>query len=222
MKITEKIIEDIKNLRGADVRIFGQPTTLPTAVDDFTIDIIDVLNDLQEYEIELDDYTVYDKDSENNISLFDIICDNYCNGEVDADLIIDELENSGYLTTYNSKCDNSYNWCAPITNNFAFEIYKDLCGNGVYVRFMVHRFGDVRCNYTDAAVYYFNDEYEFLEILTNNNKDVDVDIEGVTYSININIFNDVYKVFNNKGDYMGVILPVDNIEDVIISIKNLI
>ena len=210
MNVTQNIIKDIEDLRGANVRIFGQPTTLPEAVGEFEIDVIDILKALSEYEIDLSNYVTYDED-DNEISLFDTICNNYCDSEVDADLIINELDNAGYLTTYNSKCDNSCNWCAPIRNNFAFEIYKDLCGDGVYVRFMVHRFGDVRCNYTDAAIYHFDNDYEFLELLSEQSKNIDIEIDSKTYTILIDVLQDGFEVFDDGYNYVCTIYSVDDI-----------
>ena len=219
MNVTQKIINDIKDLRGETVRIFGQPSTLPDAVGDFEIDILDVLTALSEYELNLSDYITYDE-NDNEISLFDYIRDNYCDGEADADIIIDELENNGYLTTYNIKCDNSYNWCAPVTNHFDFKIYKDLGGEGVYVRFMVHRFGDVRCNYTDATIYHFDNDYEFLEILSGMSKNIEIDIDGKTYDIIIDVLQDGFEVFDNADySYVCTIYGVSNTTEAIKEIK---
>lgn len=218
MNVTQNIIKDIEDLRGATVRIFGHPTILPDAVGEFEIDVIDILKALSGYEIDLSEYVTYDED-DNEISLFDTICDNYCDSEIGADLIIDELENAGYLTTYNRKCDNSYNWCAPISNNFAFEIYKDLGGDGVYVRFMVHRFGDVRCNYTDAAIYHFDNDYEFLQILSECSKEVDADVDGKTYHITIDVLQDGFEVFNNNYEYVCSIYGVSNTTEAMKEIK---
>ena len=218
MNVTQNIIKDIEGLRGATVRIFGQPSTLPAAVGDFEIDIIEILKALYEYEINLSDYATYDN-NDNEISLFDYIRNTYCACEVDADLIIDELENNGYLSTHGSKCDNSYNWCAPIANHFDFEIYKDLCGDGVYVRFMVHRFGDVRCNYTDAAIYHFDNDYEFLNILSEQSKEVDVDVDGKTYHITIDVLQDGFEVFDGDYNYVCTIYCVDNAAEAAEEIK---
>ena len=210
MNVTQKIIKNIEDLRGATERIFGQPAHLPDAVGDFEIDVIEILKALSEYEIDLSDYVTYDED-DNEISLFD--------GEIDADVIIDELENNGYLSTHGSKCDNSYNWCAPIANNFAFETYKDLCGDGVYVRFMVHRFGDVRCNYTDAALYHFDDDYTFLNILSEQSKEVDADVDGKTYHIIVDVLSDGFEVFDGDYNYVCTIYCVDNAAEAAEEIK---
>ena len=67
MNVTQNIIKDIENLRGATVRIFGQPSTLPDAVGAFEIDVIDILKVLSEYEISLSDYVAYD-DNDNEIA----------------------------------------------------------------------------------------------------------------------------------------------------------
>lgn len=58
MKTLKSVIEDIKNLRGEDVTIFGQPTTLNGEVDKFTIDVIDVLEALADYEIDVEEIDV--------------------------------------------------------------------------------------------------------------------------------------------------------------------
>ena len=46
MNVTQNIIKDIEDLRGATVRIFGQPSHLPDAVGDFEIDVIEILKAL--------------------------------------------------------------------------------------------------------------------------------------------------------------------------------
>jgi len=49
-----EITKDLRELRGANVKIFGQPVTLDNEVDDLTIDTIEVLESLTDYEIDPD------------------------------------------------------------------------------------------------------------------------------------------------------------------------
>ena len=65
MKRIHEIIEEVKSLRGANVRVFGQPTTLPSDYGKYTIDVIDVLNHLEDYEIpEIVDYWDFEEDED--------------------------------------------------------------------------------------------------------------------------------------------------------------
>ena len=51
----ENVINDIKELRGKDVYIFGQSTTLKNELDILEIDVIDVLENLLEFEIDINE-----------------------------------------------------------------------------------------------------------------------------------------------------------------------
>lgn len=162
---TKTLINDIRSLRGADVEIFGQNTVLPSAVDILTIDILDVLKALQEYEIDIED--------EDYIDILD-----------------------GYEYT---EANNSYNWLAPVSNHFDYVVSNGL--DGILVLFKVHRFGDVRGNYTDEVVLKFDNLYEFEEVLYDCIKYVPITVDGVEYSVEVNIFNDGYEIFAPYLDF---------------------
>ena len=201
--MTNTIINDIKSLRGSEVRIFGQPTILASEVDNYTIDIITVLESLKDFEF--------------NSNEFDIDAD-----IKDTEVIIDLLMSEGYiLNELAYKCDNSYNWMSPVSNDFDYRIYKNELG-GVFVELQVHRFGDVRCNYTDAALYVFNDEYHFYELLSESNKDTIITIEDNDYYINIDIFHDGYEVFDDNGYYIGTIYDTSDDDTIINNIIDLL
>ena len=51
MYTMKNMIEEMEALKGANVRIFGQPVTLPEDTDKTTVDIIDILKNLEEYEL---------------------------------------------------------------------------------------------------------------------------------------------------------------------------
>lgn len=185
MKTLKSVIEDIKNLRGADVKIFGQPITLDSEVDRFSIDIIDVLEALADYEIDI------------------------------AETDVSGLGNFGNY----SKADNSYNWNSPISNHFNFETYIDYDTDMCYICFRVHRYGDVRCNYTDDVWFCFDNEYTFYELISETTTYETVEIDGNEYSIDINVFNEGYEVFNEEGDYICTTYE-NNEADIIADIKN--
>ena len=57
---------------------------------------------------------------------------------------------------------NTYNWNANISHNIdvaELKIYEY-----TYMAIMVHRYGDIRANYTDRFVVKFDSEYEFYEL----------------------------------------------------------
>lgn len=184
------IIEDIKEIHEAPVYYFGDYHELNALeTDDFTINIIDVLKALEPYEI---------------------------------DESIDELAEYGYIyDECDYRADNSYNWTAPVNHNFNFNIYNnnntacDVC----YVEFKVHRFGDVRGNYTESVVLQFMSDYEFLEVLSECNKYSTVEIHGVNYNIDVNIFSDAFEVFDNDGNYIANVWGYDT-DEITEEIKN--
>ena len=66
MTMTRKAINDLLQLRGATVKYFGEAVTLPNTVDDLEIDTINILEDMEEYEIDLHDFVYYTEDEDGN------------------------------------------------------------------------------------------------------------------------------------------------------------
>ena len=63
--MTKKAINELKQLRGSQVEIFGHPVTLPNTVDDLEIDTIDILENIKNYELNWSDFIYYAEDYEN-------------------------------------------------------------------------------------------------------------------------------------------------------------
>lgn len=200
MTMTNIVKNDIKDLRGKEVRIFGQKTVLSDTVNDYTIDILDVLDSLSEYEICLNDYTDYRYDEESEEETEVNIFENVENSDTNA--IFETLEEYGYIKDVcDYKGDNSYNWSSPVSNDFDIKIYKDTMSGGMFVEFKVHRFGDVRGNYTDSIIYHFDNDYTFYEILTENNKYNFVTVNNEEYEVEVNILSDSFEVYQD-GTYI--------------------
>lgn len=186
------IVNDIRAIHETPVYYFGSYHELGTLeTDDFTINIIDVLKALEPYEI-----------AES----------------------IEELTECGYIyDDCNYKADNSYNWSAPVNHHFDFSIYNndntacDVC----YVEFKVHRFGDVRGNYTESVVLQFDNEYEFLEVLSECNKYNSIEIDDINYYIDISIFSDTFEVSDNDVNYITTVYGYDK-EDIVEEIKKVV
>ena len=207
--MTGKAINELMQLRGSQVEIFGQPVTLPNTVDDLEIDTINILEDMEEYEIDLHDFVYYTEDEDGNEIEVDIF-----EGCETAEEILDALEEYGYIEDTYFAADNSYNWSAPVSNDFDFKLYKDYVSGGIFVDFMVHRFGDVRGNYTDSVIYHFDSVDAFYELLLNCNKYVQIG----NYGVCVDIFNDGFEVYDEAGNY--ICTAYGDYDDIVEAIKN--
>ena len=149
------IINDLRSLEGREVGSGYFRHIYTNEVNADTISILDVLENLKQYEIEV---------------------------SAEEFLEIEEYEEI--------KSDNSYNWGAPISNYFNYRIYKSSLYEGIIVEFSVHRYGDVRCNYTEEIYFRFNNEYEFYEVLEESNKYFTIEKNNIEYDIYIDIFSE--------------------------------
>lgn len=52
-------------------------------------------------------------------------------------------------------------------SKIANQIYENEIDNEVYVKLKVHKYGDIRANYTDDIILKFDTEYEFYEVLND-------------------------------------------------------
>ncbi len=173
------IINDLRNLEGKEVgknSYFHKIYTNETEITE--ISILDVLKSLENYEFENFTIITYEENEEGY--------EEEIEKEVSAEEYLD------YMEYEEINCGNSYNWLAPVSNHFNYNIYKSEMLDNVIVEFKVHRFGDVRGNYTEECYLEFNNEYEFYDALIENSKyfkiiDKDNNIE---YFITIDILND--------------------------------
>jgi hypothetical protein len=194
----QKIREDVLSLRGANVEIFGKPTTLKDGVPKGTVDILEVLNILEEYEIKRFLISEYDDEGE------------YV-GEREVDSIeeyMNFLDEMGFLTEKYS--GNPYNWGGNVSQYFYFRIYHNGLMNRYLVVFAVHRFGDVRGNYTEEALLEFGYEEEFLEALLEAT--TTVELEG-GYEARIEVLSDNIEIYDSETyEYVDTIYSLDDFD----------
>ena len=209
MTMTRKAINELKQLRGATVKYFGEAVTLPNKIGDLEIDTINILEDMEEYELDWYDFRYYTEDEDGNEVEIDILenCET-------AEDVLNTLEEYGYIEETYFAADNSYNWSAPVSNDFDFKVYRDSLSGGVFVDFSVHRFGDVRGNYTDSVIYHFDSVDEFYELLLNCDKYVQIG----NYGVCVNIFNDGFDVYDEAGNY--IITAYGDYDDIVEAIKD--
>ena len=167
------IISELKNLKGTEVKIFGQNYNYPNEVGADTIDTIDILENLLPYEIS-NQFAIYNYLDEEEEEILQVPFEEYC--------LIEEYEETG--------ADNTYNWNAPISNDINFKIYESCHYDGIIVELAVHKYGDVRCNYTDECYLQFNYIEEFYDALLDCNKYFTITKDGIEYSVTIDILNE--------------------------------
>lgn len=189
MRIMNEIIKDIEELRNNRAgekhgyfTIGGYPSN-----DWLGIDTLDICKALAPYEV---DYEVNDGDELPDEK------DMYGFGNDYATRYIDYLISLGYIQDWNNaECNNTYNWSSPVTNDIDYTIFNSLIDNSVYVMLKVHRFGDVRCNYTDSCILKFDNKYEWFDAFDEVCRTEYVTIDDVEYAIEINFWTDVVNVY---------------------------
>ena len=166
MNTIREIIREIQGLKGANVEIFGQSTTLSSEIGNFEIDVCDFIGEFDGMEVDLIQ-EVYNEEIED-----------YEEIEIDSiEEYLDNLEINFGLREI--QCNNTYNWLAPINHHFNFRIYESL--DVYYMVLSVHRYGDVRGNYTDEVLIKFDGEWELQEKFYENEyafKVVEVELNG--------------------------------------------
>ena len=78
-KMLNNIISELKNLKGTEVKIFGQSCNYPNEVDADTIDTIDILENLLPYEIS-NQFAIYNylEEEEEEEEILQVSFEEYC------------------------------------------------------------------------------------------------------------------------------------------------
>ena len=90
---------------------------------------------------------------------------------------------------------NTYNWNANIDHNI--DVAELELDGYTYMAIMVHRYGDVRANYTDRFLVRFDNEYEWSELESIMQYKTICDGR---YFIDINIMSETYNVWDNEEE----------------------
>lgn len=243
-----EIINDLKELRGANVKVFGQDTVLDEKPndDDLIIDTIDVIENIYEID-ELEEVTEFthnvyldgtDKediitlesgeekeaiysfykvdDIDSIIERYDISIEEFFERAVDngdMDTIEDEDGEEYYdielaeefEIEYEDACEyveelndmysikeiqsgNTFNGSSPLNHHINFTFYENMDFGDYYVLLRCHRYGDVRCNYTNYALLRAKD-MEYIYCIFDYSKtitfEMEIDDEEVEVSCNI-------------------------------------
>lgn len=100
--------------------------------------------------------------------------------------------------------NNTYNYSANIDHDIDYRIVES-AHDEVWFAFMVHRFGDVRGNYTDWAVC----KFEYFQEIFELDSVIQCKHFGEHYVVDINIFSETYNVYDTDkcedvGDFYEI------------------
>ena len=90
---------------------------------------------------------------------------------------------------------NTYNWSANIDHDI--DVAELELDGYTYMAIMVHRWGDVRGNYTNRFLVRFDNEYEWFEL--NSRVQYKTICDG-RYFIEIDIMTETYTVWDNEEE----------------------
>ena len=186
----ENLKKEFREMIGKEVGYgYFRHTESDVEENELTISIFDVLDSLEAFEITKKE--MYDSEEEEYF-------------EYDMGEYFEKGLEEGFLIECGA--DNSYNWNSPISHHINFEIYHDIEGSYI-VRFRVHRYGDVRCNYTDWVYLEFSWEDEFLEVLMEEcSKCIDVEMDGKQYYVTIEVLSDEIRLesYDEENGYEDI------------------
>ena len=90
---------------------------------------------------------------------------------------------------------NTYNWNANIDHDI--DVAEMYLNGYTYMAIMVHRYGDMRANYTDRFLVRFGNEYDWFEF---NSRVQCKEIANGRYCVDIDIMTECYNVWDNEKE----------------------
>ena len=179
----ENLKKEFREMIGKEVGYgYFRHTESDVEENELTISIFDVLDSLEAFEITKKE--MYDNKEEEYF-------------EYDIEEYFEKGLEEGFLTECGA--NNTYNWNSPISHHINFEIYHNDEGSYI-VRFRIHRYGDVRCNYSDWCYLEFSWENEFLEALMECSKWIDVEMDGKQYYVTIEVLSDEIRLESYENE----------------------
>ena len=125
------------------------------------------------------------------------------------DYEIETTEKSiNYVVVHADHHWNTYNWNANIDHNI--DVAEMEINGYTYMAIMVHRYGDVRANYTDRFLVRFDNEYEWFELESRMQYKTICDGK---YCIDIDIMSECYSVYDwELGESIGEFYEVEVVD----------
>ena len=135
-------------------------------------------------------------DADGNIK-DDVICGNVLSLLYELkDYEIESTEESIDCIVKNAdKRWNTYNWNANIDHDI--DVAEMYLNGYTYMAIMVHRYGDIRANYTDRFLVRFDNKYDWFEF---NSRVQCKEIAGGRYYVDIDLMAECYNVWDNEKE----------------------
>ena len=146
----------------------------------------------------------------------DVICGNVLDLLYELkDYEIDTTEKSiDWIVVNSDKRWNTYNWNANIDHNL--DVAETEINGYTYMAIMVHRYGDVRANYTDRFLVRFDNEFEWFELESRMQYKTICDGK---YCVDIDIMSECYGVYDwELGENIGEFYEIE-VEDLLEAIN---
>ena len=142
----------------------------------------------------------------------DVICGNVLDLLYELkDYEIDTTEKSiDWIVVKANRHWNTYNWNANIDHHI--DVAEMEINGYTYMAIMVHRYGDVRANYTDRFLVRFDDDTEWFELesrMQYKTFGYDKSLSENRYCADIDIFSECYnvwdwKTYTNIGEFYEI------------------
>ena len=146
----------------------------------------------------------------------DVICGNVLDLLYELkDYEVDAMEKSiDYILEHADEHWNTCNWNANIDHNI--DVAEMEINGYTYMAIMVHRYGDIRGNYTDRFLVSFNNKSELFELESRMQYKTICDGR---YCVDIDIMSECYNVYDwELGESLGEFYEIE-IEDLLNEIE---
>ncbi len=224
-----KCIQDLTNLLGSNVAIFGQKIKLNSKIPEFSIDTREWLENVEGNEIDLMDIAeIYHLDLNNE---YYKICDSYYdkktfwekleNDELDSNNVLMQiLVNNGIFEELDNHCGNTYNWNSTVYNDIQWQGYRKIGDDeNYYYLVSIHKYGDTRGNYTDDIVLCFDYDIGIIESMTDTRLFKDIEVNGILFNLDTDISNETLNCYNEYDEELWYDLLGYDRETIIESIE---
>ena len=136
-------------------------------------------------------------------------CDMAAPYNTDFEGVCDEISRLAKSKPDEVQSGNTYNWGDNLSHHLCY--YSAEGDDGYYIAFAIHRAGDVRCNYTDFAIFKFGSFEHCWETISAVGDDfiTDLKVDGKMYSITPTAVSEGFNVWCADDDFQTELFPDD-------------
>jgi hypothetical protein len=114
---------------------------------------------------------------------------------------------------------NSYNWNGNVDHDLQWYVVE--VNKRKYMILSFHRYGDVRCNYTNEVVLSYDDidADDFYNAIFESDKHDTLEVDGVAYNFQVSAVNEGVEVFQDGRNSFTIYPDGLTLEDIAKAIK---